>query len=134
MPALARRQSTSRDWDAERRTALLVTTRLFGQLPADALKSVGLAFRPKQLARGRYVFLAGTSAASLIRSSDRSRLFVLAPRRVIAPQACSEYARLPRGVRSGGPGRPGVEIEPIGAEMTVDELLVRDPATVRAFV
>lgn len=65
MPATARRDNTSTLWGADRRAALLATTRLFGDLPAATLKHVGEAFLPKLVRRGAFVFLAGEPARCL---------------------------------------------------------------------
>ena len=52
-------------WDAERRAALLATTRLFGGLPADVLAAVAARCRPRRLRRGGIVFLEGDPAAAV---------------------------------------------------------------------
>jgi CRP-like cAMP-binding protein len=58
--------STGRaEWDAERRGALLATTRLFGGLPPDVLAAVAARCRPRRLRRGATVFLEGDPAEAV---------------------------------------------------------------------
>ena len=65
MRETAHRGGRSIPWDAERRTALLATTPLFGGLPAPALKDAGEAFLPRRVRRGEFVFRAGEPATCL---------------------------------------------------------------------